>query len=111
MSSLPFEPGDIEPLPELFNIGEIPNLRFLTIMHFRSFGTPFRPVDDANTDIICNMLDISTPLTKFTELGLQFHFNEVDVEDTFLQPHPDSYWQRIDRLLTGGKYPPLKKFK
>jgi len=105
------QPGDIDPLPESFNIGVMPNLRFLCVMHFRSFGTPFRPVDDSNTDIICDMLDVSAPLTKFTELGLQFHFNEVNVQDTFLRPHPDSYWQRIDRILTGGKYPALKKFK
>ena len=103
--------GDIDFLSESINIGTIPNLRFLAIMHFRSFGTPFRPLNDTNTNTICDILDISTPLPKLTELELEFHFNEVNVHETFLHPHPDSYWQRIDHLLTGGKYPSLEKFK
>lgn len=82
-------------------------------MHFRSFGTPFRPLDDTNTNTICDILDITTPLPKLTELELEFHFNEVNVRETFLHPHPspNSYWQRLDRQLTGGKYPSLEKFK
>jgi len=80
-------------------------------MHFRSFGNPFHPLDDTNTNTICDILDITSPLPKLTELQLEFHFNEVNVHETFLHPHPDSYWQRIDRQLTGGKYPALEKFK
>ncbi|KIM39542.1 hypothetical protein M413DRAFT_192833 [Hebeloma cylindrosporum] len=105
--------GDIDFPSGTINIESIPNLRFLTIMHFRSFGTPFHPTNDTNTNIICEILNTTTPLPKLTELDLEFHFNEVNVHETFLHPHPHptSYWQRLDRQLTGGKYPSLEKFK
>ncbi|KDR81023.1 hypothetical protein GALMADRAFT_207910 [Galerina marginata CBS 339.88] len=91
------------------DFGCMPRLRTLTLFHFRLFDTPYWQMNDPGMAHICRMLDAYSPLKSLTEINLEFHFNEVGVQENFLHPQPNNHWHDIDGILTSAKYPALRK--
>jgi len=89
----------------------MPNLRKLSIFHFRSFSMHYTDPMDPSLQLLCQMLDPPNALASVVSLHLQLHFNEVNVREDFLLPKlPNSHWELIDRIITGDRYPNLEDF-
>ncbi|KDR81025.1 hypothetical protein GALMADRAFT_207911 [Galerina marginata CBS 339.88] len=91
------------------DFGCMPRLRTLTLFYFRSFAAPYRPLNDSGMAHICQLLDPQSPFKSLSEINLELHFKDVGVQENFLSPQPNSHWHDIDGILTGAKYPALRK--